>query len=366
MDLVPLIDAVGEPGVALVGALVLGLVFGIAAQRSGFCTRSAVLDVMHRQGGRALAVWLAGFAVAVLGVQWLIVSGALDVAETRFFSTAQSLSGAVIGGLVFGAGMILARGCVSRLIVLAASGNLRALSSILVVAAAGLATYAGVLSVPRDAAGGLLGTGAIGGNHLLAQFRAGPAAGVAIGAALALAAIAVAAWTRAPAWKLLGGALVGAAVVGGWWFTWQLSQQVFDPIQAESLSYVRPLATTTGIAIGRDILVGWDQGLLLGTLLGAFAAALASRDFRIATFSEPGAPSIWRYAAGGAMMGFGGILAVGCTVGAGLTGGSVLAVSSLLGLASMVAGAVLAELVLGRIGGRRDQPAEDLPGNRLR
>ena len=45
-------------------------------------------------------------------------------------------------------------------------------------------------------------------------------------------------------------------------------------------------------------------------------------------------------------MGFGGILAVGCTIGAGLTGGSVLAVSSLLGLASMIAGAALTQLVL--------------------
>jgi uncharacterized membrane protein YedE/YeeE len=45
-------------------------------------------------------------------------------------------------------------------------------------------------------------------------------------------------------------------------------------------------------------------------------------------------------------MGFGGILAVGCTIGAGLTGGSVLAVSSLVGLASMMAGAALARFAL--------------------
>jgi uncharacterized membrane protein YedE/YeeE len=80
-----------------------------------------------------------------------------------------------------------------------------------------------------------------------------------------------------------------------------------------------------------------------------------SGEFRIATFAEPGTPSVWRYAAGSALMGFGGILAVGCTIGAGLTGGSVLAVSSLLGLASMIAGAALTQLLLRSLS--REHPA---------
>ncbi|MCV0396293.1 MAG: YeeE/YedE family protein [Rhizobiaceae bacterium] len=347
MDLVPLIDAVGEPGAALAGGAMLGLVFGVAAQRSAFCTRSAVLDIVRGGDGTALATWLVGFAVAILGVQLLLFNGALDVTETRFFSTAQSLSGAAVGGLMFGIGMILARGCVSRLLVLGASGNLRALFSILIVGLVGLATYAGILSPLRDAIGGLMGTGAIGGNDLLASAGLDRGAGLALGLALAVLAAGLALRNRLSPWRVLGGAAVGATIVGGWWFTWQLSMQVFEPIQAESLSFIRPLATSGEIAIGRDTLFGWDQGLLAGTVLGAFAAAILFRDFRIATFSEPGTPSILRYAIGAVLMGFGGILAVGCTIGAGFTGGSVLAISSILGLASMVAGAALAELALG-------------------
>lgn len=72
--------------------------------------------------------------------------------------------------------------------------------------------------------------------------------------------------------------------------------------------------------------MGIDQGLLAGTIVGTLLAALLSGQFRIATFSEAETPSLLRYAAGPAMMGFGGILAVGCTIGAGFTGGSVLAV----------------------------------------
>jgi uncharacterized membrane protein YedE/YeeE len=361
LDLVPLIDAVGEPGAAVVGGVVLGLLFGFFAQRSAYCTRSAVLDLTRRRGLAALATWAAGFAVAILGVQILLTLGLIDASETRFFSTAQSLSGALIGGLAFGIGMVLARGCVSRLLVLGSSGNLRAIFSILVVGAVGLATYSGVLVPLRDSIGGLWSTAQIGGNDLLADARIGQSGGVVAGFILLAAALALAIASKVSPWRFMGGAAVGATVVGGWYFTYALSTQVFDPIQAESLSFIRPLATTGEIALGSGTAAGMDQGLLIGTILGALIASLIFREFRVATFGEAGTPSIWRYAVGSVLMGFGGILAVGCTIGAGLTGGSVLAISSLLGLAAMIAGAAFADKVIDGAGApasrRNDRPA---------
>jgi len=343
MDFVPLIDAIGEPATALAGGVVLGAVFGIAAQRSRFCTRSAVIDLVRDGDRRAFAVWAAGFATALLAVQMMLHLGELSVAETRFFSSVQSLSGAVVGGLVFGVGMAMTRGCVSRLAVLAASGNLRALFGVLVVALFGYLTFAGALIPVRDAVAGLLTTGSTGGNDLLAFGGFGRPVGIVLGIAALLAALAVAALSKASPARFLGGVGVGLAVAGGWWFTWQLSTQVFDPVQVESLSFVRPFATTLMLAAGMLGTVAIDQGLLIGTISGAGLAAVASGDFRIVTFSEPGAPGILRYATGAALMGFGGILAVGCTVGAGLTGGSVLALSSVMALLAMMFGAALAD-----------------------
>lgn len=362
MDLVPLIDLVGEPQTALIGGLVLGLAFGVFAQRSRYCTRSAVLSAMGEGDLKPLATWAAGFAAAILAVQLLLGAGLIDVAETRFFSTAQSLSGAISGGLLFGVGMVLARGCVSRLLVLSASGNLRGVFSVAVIAVTGLATYNGVLVPLRDGIGGLWNTAAIGGNDLLAHTGLERWAGIALGAVLGAVALGFAVRARLSVWRLLGGILIGLTIAAGWYFTWQLSTQVFEPIQAESLSFIRPLATTGELALEGGF-AGLDQGVLIGAILGAFAAALLSGEFRIATFSEPGVPSIWRYAAGSVLMGFGGILAVGCTIGAGLTGGSVLAVSSLFGLGSMIAGAALTQLVLrslvsGRAGTAAIMPAE--------
>lgn len=348
MDFIPLIDSIGENATALVGGIVIGGLFGFFAQRSAFCTRSAVLDLTRRRDLAALATWAAGFAAAVLGTQLLLNYGYLNVRDTRFFSTAQSLSGALIGGTLFGIGMVLARGCVSRMLILAASGNLRALYMSLVIAIVGYATYAGVLVPLRDAAGGLWSTAAIGGNDLLAHAGLDQSAGLVIGAILAVVAAALAVTVRVSAWRILGGIGVGASIVAGWYFTYTLSLQVFEPIQAESLSYIRPLATTSALAVSPDAFAGLDQGVLIGTLVAAFLAAVAFREFRVVTFAEPGTPSLLRYTAGAVLMGFGGILAVGCTIGAGFTGGAVLAVSSLTGLGSMVAGAAVADRFIDR------------------
>lgn len=352
MDLVPLIDSIGEPHTALVGGAVLGLAFGVFAQRSRFCTRSAVLSAMGDTDLKPLATWAAGFAAAILAVQLLLGGEFINVAETRFFSTAQSLSGAIIGGLLFGVGMVLARGCVSRLLVLGASGNLRGVFSIAIVGLTALATYSGLLVPLRDGIGGVWNTAAIGGNDLLAHAGLGHNSGIALGAILAVIALAVAVLAKLSPWRLLGGAAIGLTVAAGWYFTWQLSTQVFEPIQAESLSFIRPLATSGELALGTG-LAGLDQGILIGAIAGAFLAALVSGEFRIATFSEPGTPPVWRYVAGSVLMGFGGILAVGCTIGAGLTGGAVLAVSSLAGLASMITGGALMQLALRTLGNDR-------------
>ena len=55
MDLVPLIDLIGEAETALVGGVVLGLMFGVFAQRSRYCTRSAVLSAMGETDLKPLA-----------------------------------------------------------------------------------------------------------------------------------------------------------------------------------------------------------------------------------------------------------------------------------------------------------------------
>ena len=127
MNFDALIDRFGEPGLLAAGGLVVGLAFGSLAQHSKFCLRSAVIEFSGGSLSTKVAIWLLTFSAAVAATQAAIVWGLLDVTDAHQLAARGSLSGAVIGGLMFGAGMILARGCAARLLVLSATGNLRAL-----------------------------------------------------------------------------------------------------------------------------------------------------------------------------------------------------------------------------------------------
>ncbi len=125
MGLESLIERIGENWTLAAAGLTIGLAFGFLAQRSRFCLRSAVIEFSRNVTGGKLTVWLFAFATAVLATQWLVLAGAFDARDARQIAARGSLSGAAVGGALFGMGMILARGCSSRLLVLAAQGNLR-------------------------------------------------------------------------------------------------------------------------------------------------------------------------------------------------------------------------------------------------
>lgn len=348
MDFVPLIDRVGEEMTATLGGGVIGFILGFALLKTGFCTRMAVIDTVRGRSLVGPATWLLGFAAALLAVQAMLYSGMIAVDTSRFFATGQSLSGALIGGAIFGIGMVLTRGCVSRLLVLGAAGNLRAIYSLVFVALAAYATLYGFLTPGRDAIAPLLSTAAIGGNALVDHTGGGNVMGVILGAVAAVIAFALAARAKLGFGQSIGAVIVGLTVAAAWYFTATLTAQLFEPIAIDSISFIRPLAQTSGALIGTVALPTFDFGLVIGTFVGGLLAALVLGRFKVATFSEPGAPHILRYTIGAVMMGFGGVLAAGCSIGAGLTGGSVLAASALLSLLSMAIAGAVTDTVLDR------------------
>ena len=125
---------------ALLGGAI-GFLFGYAAQRSQFCLRAAAVELARGEFGPRIAIWFLAFAAALASTQAAVALGWLELSTARQLSGTGSLSGAIIGGLLFGSGMILARGCASRLLVLSATGNLRAFVTglILTVTAQGVA-----------------------------------------------------------------------------------------------------------------------------------------------------------------------------------------------------------------------------------
>ena len=318
----------------------LGALFGALAQLTRFCLRRAVAGDTAAERGAARGVWLAALAVALLGTQGAVLLGFVDFSAHRFMAADLPVAGIVIGGLLFGIGMVLTRGCVSRLTVLAGAGNLRALTVLLVFAVVAHATLKGIFAPVRTALGGL--TLPVGEFASLAALPGGPAVWTAALAALALLGV-VRSGASVP--SLIGGGLIGALAVIGWVGTGFVLQDDFDPIAMESLSFTSPWSETLFWTIASSAIpAGFGTGLVGGVLAGAGLTALLRGQAAWTSFDSPAQTG--RYLLGAGMMGFGGVLAGGCTVGAGLSGVPTLSVAALLALISIVAGGLLAATVL--------------------
>lgn len=322
--------------------ILLGLVFGVAAQRSRFCLRRALADPDVDARSSALAVWLSALGIAIAGTQLSVYLGWIDFSGHRFHDAAIPVISIVLGGLMFGMGMILTRGCASRLTVLAGSGNLRALFVLVVFAVTAHATLKGILAPVRTFVSDFtLQVGAV-----LNIVSSPPSALITSAAA---AAFVIALFVRRPRIRgqMIGGVVIGLLVAAGWVGTGLVLQDDFDPIAFQSLSFTSSSTEWLfwGIA-STSIGAGFGVGLFSGVLLGSAVSSLTHSDFTWESFESPAQTG--RYLVGAVVMGAGGVLAGGCTVGAGLSGISSLSVSALLALASIVIGGILTNAVLAR------------------
>jgi uncharacterized protein len=324
----------------VLGAL-LGALFGFLGQRSRFCLRRGLVGAEGERSA-ALGTWLMALAVAVGGTSAIAHYGFVDFSEHRFHASSMPLVAIVVGGLLFGAGMVLTRGCASRLTVLAGTGNLRAVASILVFAVVAHATIKGVLAPLRVWLGGF--SVALEGPATLGHIFGGlliPSV-IIVGGLCAFALRSRASWS-----ELAMGAAIGALVPLGWLGTGYLLLDEFDPITLESLSFTSPSSETLFWTVaGTAIAPGFGVGLVAGALAGSFVAALTAGEFAVVGF-ERSTPT-GSYLLGASLMGFGGVLAGGCTIGAGLSGVATLSLAAIAALLAIVAGAILASRLVER------------------
>ncbi|MBT53421.1 MAG: lipocalin [Mameliella sp.] len=351
MDIVPLIDRIGENPTSALFGLITGVIFGVAAQRSRFCLRAATVEFARGMMRDKVAVWLLTFSTAVVWVQGAHLLGLLDTSDARVMAVPGSWSGAIIGGLLFGAGMVLARGCSGRLLVLAATGNLRSVVSGLIFAVVAQMSLTGWLSPVRDKLAALWITGGGRNMDLLAAAHLPREAGLVIGLMIALLALELSRRNRIGFSRLVFASGVGFAAAVGYGLTYALSQVAFEPVQIESLTFTGPSANTLMFFLDRNSALEFDIGLVPGVVLGSFLAAAATRELKFQGFEGP--TPMRNAMIGAVLMGFGGMLAGGCAIGAGVSGGSIFAGTAWLALFCMWIGGMSMDAILGG----RGQPA---------
>jgi len=340
------IEGLGEANFLSLGGLLIGIAFGFLAQRSRFCLRASTLEVGRGRLGDRLSIWLISFSIALMTTQGLILAGLFDTGAVRQLNNPGSLSGAILGGLMFGCGMVLTRACASRMLVLSATGNLRALLSGLVFAVMAQAALKGILSPARQWINELW---MIDGHtrDVIAATGIGHGGALAFGALWLVAGVALVLRNRVRPLHALFGAGVGLTVGAAWWFTFQTAAAAFDPVNVQALSFTGPSADVLMAVLSPPgTKLTFDLGLIPGVVIGAFLGGWIGRDLKLEGFQD--GASMRRYIAGGCLMGFGSVLAGGCAVGAGVSGASIFTLTAWLVLWSMWIGAVLTDRLIDR------------------
>ena len=346
-----LIDRFGDKGVLMLAGALVGVIFGASAQHSRFCLRAASVELTEGGLGPRISIWFIAFSAGVLLVQSSVAMGILDVSESRQLAATGSMSGAIIGGLMFGCGMILARGCASRLLVLSATGNLRAIITGLVLTLVAQASLRGALAPAREALAGLWLVPGGEARSLLSQLGISSAVAAA-GAALTLAsAFWLARRSDVRGSQAVAASIVGAAVGLGWLLTYAIAQTSFEVVAISSVTFTGPSTDTLmGLVNSTELPLGFGVGLVPGVFVGAMSMAVLTREAHIERFG-PDAP-MERYLLGAALMGFGSMLAGGCAVGAGMSGGAIFATTAWVAVFFMWVGAMATHLLTGRMSRR--------------
>jgi uncharacterized protein len=358
-------DAAKLPIVVASLAFALAFVFGAVANRVNFCTMGAVTDIVNFGDWRRMRMWVLAIAVAIAGSAVLATLGLVDLSKSIYTGASVAWLSALVGGFLFGFGMTLSSGCGSKTLIRAGAGNLKSWVVLFVLAIAAYMTLKGLFAVWRttaldpwkiDFAGfgaktsdlpALLGAAGLGATAKLWV--------PAVVVVLLLVYVFKDREFRTTPELIVGGAVIGLVIVGGWYVSGHLGYLAEDPAtleekfvatnsgRLESYSFTSPVAYTLELLMfwsDQSRIVTFGIAGVLGMLAGSAAYALASRTFRWEGFGS--VEDVANHIVGGIMMGFGGVTALGCTIGQGLTGISTLAFGSFLAFGAIIAGCVAA------------------------
>jgi len=347
---------------------VLGLTFVLATlagalfHRSHFCTMGAISDWVIMGDSARAKQWAMAIAVAVLGFGFLTWRGEISPLNTIYATPQLRWLSLLLGGFLFGLGMVLGSGCASKSLVRLGGGNLKSLVVLMAMGISALATLRGLTAVWRvntlDNVSIQTGPGPFAGQWLASAFGLEWPLAALISAGLVSGSIFL--WVFKDRQSILGanavsGAVVGALVVGLWWVSGVMGfvpehPQTLEPVFLASASgRMESMSLTAPVAYWWDALMYFSDGskkltlgmvTALGLLLGAWSHASWQGEFRWEGFRQT--EDLVLHLLGGALMGMGGVLAMGCTIGQGLSGLSTLSLGSFIAVLGIVGGAFVA------------------------
>ena len=361
---------------------IIALVMGAVVNKTNFCTMGAVSDFVNMGDTGRLRAWLLAMAVAILGVTLLEYAGLLNLSGSfpPYRNSNIVLAENILGGLMFGIGMTLASGCGNKCLVRIGGGNLKSIIVFLIVGALAYFMinpfpgsdktiysvlfygWTSPMSVdvlkPQDL-GSLVG----GSEPSAMRLIVGVVVFLAMGHFIFKSKE-----FRSSADNMIGGAVVGLAVLAAWFVSGNVIvdadgeilslQQYYNQwdmladsdagkpaagamLATQSYTFINPMGQALNyLAGGLDgSLMTFGVVAVFGVVAGSLIWSLISRSFRIEWFSS--ASDVANHVIGAVLMGIGGTLAMGCTIGQAVTGISTLAVGSILTFGAIFLGSAL-------------------------
>jgi uncharacterized membrane protein YedE/YeeE len=332
--------------IAVYSGLLIGLAYGAVGLLSGFCLLSSLRGWWANGDGRLIRTYALALGVAIAAAQLLAASGVVDLGKSIYLQPSFSAPLMLLGGVLFGYGMVLANGCGSRALVLLGRGNLRSLVVVLVLGIAAQMTLKGLIAPTRVAvlqwtqiAPSVISLPALLAKYGLSETFARMLAASAISSALVIFAFAHAPFQRS--WgQIAAGLAVGFLVTAGWFATGYLGADDFNPTPVTSLTFIAPIADSVQyVMLSTGLTLNFGITLVAGVVAGSLVTALATGRFHWEGYTSP--RHMLRSIGGAALMGAGGAMAYGCSIGQGLTGLSTLALASFVAVAGILLGSAL-------------------------
>ena len=334
---------------AILGGLIIGVLFGFALQRGRFCMNSAIRDAillkdntLMKSVGIAVLVQMFGFGI-------MVSVNMISISPKPLLLVAQ-----LIGGFIFGIGMVLAGGCASGVTYRVGEGMIGSMSAVVGLAIGGTLTAMGFLKPIKDA---------LQASSKVVINEASPTLANILGLNYALVAI-ILSVVLGVVWYLVArknqddegasGSLGEKIFKKGWsWLPTGIVVGVvgilafFSSAQAGTnyplritsgwVTWVKLIISTEGAA------VNWDAYLILGIIVGALIASLIAGEFK---FRFPGWATLGQTFLGGLLMGFGAVTSAGCNVTHILSGLPQLSIGSLWAAISIALGAWVAAYMI--------------------
>lgn len=341
-------------------AFAVAAAFGFIAQRTHFCTMGAISDIVNMGAWNRMRMWAMAAGVAMIGFHAMGWLGWIDTTQTIYTSGRVIWLSALVGGILFGLGMVLASGCGSKTLVRMGAGSLKALVVFVVMGFAAFAAMRGVVAVLRvntldtvtfdltlGSAVPVWVSSVLGWSPPLT----GLLVALLVGGGLVIWALMDADFRTGD--NLLGGLGLGLMIAAMWWVSGHLGfvpehPETLETVylatntgRMESLTFTAPMAYTLDwVIFFSDTSKVLTTGVVtvVGVVVGAFIQAVLDKSFRWEGFRSTQDTAL--HIVGAVLMGVGGVTALGCTIGQGLSGLSTLSLTSMIAVTGIVLGAI--------------------------